>query len=123
MTDTKKKRTNEQILADLVAERKTPKKRVRRTKVQIARDEEKKRLAELAARPTPTVKVVRFLVSDFNAFGKLWKAGEEIELAEHTQAYKLAFDKNGDFILDKTPEQQLKLWGKVKYEIREEPVT
>jgi hypothetical protein len=123
-TTKRRRRTNQEILADLVAERKAqPKKRTRRTKAQIARDKELETQTKQApkASSTETHKVVKFLEDDFNAFGNLWNAGEEVAVTEDSAYFKLAFDINGDFILDKSPEEQKQTWGRVRYEVREEP--
>lgn len=123
-TPKRRRRTNDEILAELKAERSVPKKRVRRTKAQIARDNEKARLAaeEAEAAKKAKYKVVTFLENDFNAFGRQWSRGQEAHVRPGSYFHQLAYDKNGNFILDKTPEEQKKAWGRVRYEVREEPL-
>ncbi len=123
METKKTRRTNAEILADLKAERAKPaKKRVRRTKAQIERDNETKRLAEEAAKAEAVkmVKVVTFH-AEFTAFGTMWKPGDEVKLTSNSFYYDLMHDSQGNFILTRTPVEQKKLWGEVRYTVREEP--
>lgn len=124
-----KRRTNAEILADQVAQRKT-RKRVRRTKAQIEADNaaEAKRRAELAEKraahiPTPRPikfkKNVRVLVNNFWAFGNQYNAGDSFTVAEGTREFGLSFDAFGNFVFSKTPEEQLETWGVVKYEVED----
>lgn len=121
MSTPHKRRSNAEILAANIAERKLPKKRVRRTKSQIARDKAMQ-AREKAKEDNSTktkVKVVEFY-APMTIFGRAWKVGDEVWVRPGTAYYALAYDKNGDFVLSKTAAQQKELWDVVKYEVREE---
>lgn len=100
--------------------------RVRRTQAQIAADKlaEAKRIEELAAEraakiPAPKVepwsRTVHFLVDGYTACGNVWYYGQELTIREGTAEFELAFDSLGNFIFDKSIEEQLAQWGEVRY--------
>lgn len=104
----------------------TKKPRVRRTKAQIEADNaaEAKRREELAAEraaaiPTPRrpkfKKTFHFLEDGQTYFGQQWYRGQEVTIVEGSKEFSLAFDREGRFILDLTPEEQIAKWGKVMY--------
>lgn len=135
MTDTteievkpkRKRRTNAEILADQVA-KDAQRKRIRRSKAQIEADNaaEAAKRAEIAAarvahipqkKPIVFKKVVTLLVDNFWVYGEYHPAGKVIKIVEGSKEFGLSFDREGNFIFDKTPEEQLELWGVVKYEV------
>lgn len=120
-------RSNAEILAADIARRKA-RKRIRRTKAQIEADNaaEAKRRQELAEKraariPTPKPitfkKIVHVLVDKYWQFGQYYNAGDKIKIVEGTREFSLAFNANGEFIFNKSPEDQLAQWGVVKYEV------
>ena len=129
MTETapKKRRSNAEILEALKAERKAPKKRVRRTNTQIARDNrlaEKKAQEQSQPQEQPEgnkVTVITFH-KDMIALGNSWKAGSKLALTESSGYTKRAYDKEGNLVLNKSPEEQRAAWGEVRYSVGEETI-
>lgn len=139
-TPTRRKRTNAEILADMKAERASaPKKRHRRTKAEIARDaaHERRMRAVAAVKARAEAEPVReatsapsgsdeprkttvYFKEQMTALGFVWEPGQWVVLEEGGRLNNLAYDRNGKFIFDQTPDEQVATAGRVRYEVREE---
>lgn len=135
----RRKRTNAEILADQIAERKKKeekaaetgqKKRTRRTRAQIEADKlaEVQRLQEVAEKrareaipdPFETFKKIIVVKTDnYWQFGRYYNAGDEIVIVPGTPQYNLSFTSSGKFIFNLTLQEQLDKWGVVKYEVQD----
>lgn len=120
----RKKRTNEEILADLKAERARTK-RPRRTKAQIERDARALLQEQNFAEPIVDEsndyaqdedKRVNFL-APYTVLGRPWKAGESVDLVADSYYNKISYDRVGNFTFSLTSEEQVAKWGIVKYTV------